>query len=134
MTSWRRRPDAERGDSLVEILVSLAVLGIGITALMSGLAANASTSVLNRSQSRADALLNSTAEYVKSLSFSDASLTCGGSPTTNPAAVPRDSAFTVVYGGASAFSSGVTCSLLKQVPITVTGDGFTLTMVVVRRA
>lgn len=134
MTRLKLRLRGDRGDSLIEILVSLAVLGIGITALMTGLATNASTSVLNRSQSRADTLLNSTAEYVKSLSFSHASLACGAAATTNPADVPRDPGFTVSYGGASTFSSGVSCSLLKQVPITVTGDGFTLTIVVVRRA
>lgn len=125
---------SERGDSLIEILVSLAVLGIGITALMAGLSANASTSVLNRSQSRADAALVSAAEYVKSLTFTDATIACGAAPTTNPAAVPRDSAFTITYGSASAFAAGVSCTLLKQVPIMVTGDGFTLNMVVVRRS
>lgn len=133
MITAPERVRTDRGDSLIEILVSLAVLGIGITALMAGLSANASTSVLNRSQSRADAALTSTAEYVKSLPYSEATIACGAAATTNPSSVPRDPAFTITYGSASAFSSGVSCSLLKQVPLTVSGDGFTLTMVVVRR-
>lgn len=121
----------DRGDSLIEILVAVAVLGIAVTALMFGLGTNATTTISNRSQSKAATILQDAAEYVKALSGG----TCSpnSSTTITNTDVPHDSAFTVTYGPATDFNGSTSCNVMAKVPVTVTGDGYTLTLTVVRR-
>lgn len=126
-----RAPGGDRGDTLVEILVALAVLGIGVTALLVALAANASTTVINRDQAQAETALLAAAEWVKALAYPS----CTGSGITiTPAQVPRATGFTINYGPAGALVTGTPCETLAKVRVTVTGNGFTLTLDVVRRA
>lgn len=128
------RRDADRGETLIEILVALAVLGIAITALMGALGVNASTTIVNRSQAQISASLLHGAEYVKSLSFTTL---CTGSTTwvdVPTGAVPHDDAkFDIRYRTAEAFgqpatacdpSTGGTGTTLASVRVEVAGDGF----------
>jgi type II secretory pathway pseudopilin PulG len=120
---------------LIEILVAVAVLGIAVTALMAGLATEATTTVSNRSQSKAATVLNDAAEYVKGLSLSSVPTCSPNSVTTvTTAQMPHDSGFTVTYGPASDFNASTPCSFMAKVPVTVSGDGYNLTVTVVRRA
>jgi type II secretory pathway pseudopilin PulG len=128
----QRRSSADAGDSLVEVLVALAVLGVGITAIMLGLGTNITTSVTNRSQSEAVAALNSAAEYVKSL---DNSTLCAAvSPVSVPgSAVAAPPGFTITYGPASGLGSDP-CSVIAVSPVQIAGNGFqTLRVSVVKR-
>lgn len=121
----------DRGDTLVEILAALAVLGIGITALLGGLVTNITTTGVNRDQAQVSAILLSASEHVKSLG----ALTCGGAAVTiDPADVPHDNAvFEATYGPAAAFDSSTPCSVMYRVPIRVTGNGFDVSLDVVKR-
>ncbi|MDQ1686649.1 MAG: hypothetical protein QOC82_3386 [Frankiaceae bacterium] len=97
---------------------------------MGGLSTDAATTIVNRDQSRVDSILNASAEYVKSLPYQS----CSGGATTITTQVPHDSAFTATFGPAVAFSGAVSCSAMQRVPVTVTGNGFTVTLDVVKRS
>lgn len=129
MEPLRGRGDG--GETLIEILVSLAILGIAVTALLVALATNASTTIVNRDQAQAEATLLAASEYVKALAYPSCS--SGSATTVTAAQVPHDPGFTVTYGPAVAFDSSTPCATLARVPVTVTGEGFTLTLDVVRR-
>lgn len=122
------------GQTLVEILVALAILGIGVTALMAALGVNASTTVVNRSQAQISSTLLQAAEVVKAMPFTTV---CTGSvdwqPTMSGAAVPRDPQFDVRYRTAEVFGSpGTACdpttgpggTTHASVRVEVSGDGF----------
>jgi len=115
----------------VEILVALAVLGIGITALLGALATNITTTGVNRSQAQGSATVLAASEYVKSLS----SVPCSGSPVpVTDAQVPHDETlFTVTYGPAADFDAATPCTTLSRIPVRVVGDGFDLSVDVVKR-
>jgi prepilin-type N-terminal cleavage/methylation domain-containing protein len=120
------------GDSLIEVLVALAVLGIGVTALTGGLSADVSTSIINRDQSQMDTLLNASAEWVKALPYQS----CTGNTTSiTTAQVPHPAAYTVSYGPVAAFGNGAGCSDLERVTVTVTvvSTGSTSSFDVVKR-
>lgn len=133
------RPQAsvlnDRGDSLVEILAAVAVLGIGIVGLMTALATHASTTGINRDQAQASTLLLTSAEYVKSLAYTGTAGSCTPISATaiSQAALPHDTAYTLTYGPGQQLDGSTTCDMLEVVPVTVTGNGFTLTTDVVKR-
>ena len=127
----RSRP-ADAGDTLVEILVTLAVLSIGIVALLAGLATNVTTTVVNRDQSQVDSTLAAAAEVVKSLST--VSFACsGGSPLPlSTSQVPRAPSVSVEYGPPQQVDA-TPCSQMVRIPVRVQGNGFDLSVDVVRR-
>ena len=138
MSDRLRRPAPvldDQGDSLVEILAAVAVLGIGIVGLMSALATHAATTGINRDQAQASMLLLATAEYVKSLSYSATGGSCEPSTATtiSQTALAHDTAYTLTYGAGRQVDGATTCDVLEVVPVTVTGNGFTLTTDVVKR-
>lgn len=123
-------PGGDRGETLVEILAALAVLGIGITALLGGLVTNITTTGVNRDQAQVSAILLSASEHVKSLGV----LACGGTAITiSPAAVPHDAAFEVTYGPAVPFDASTPCAVMYRVPVRVTGNGFDVSVDVVKQ-
>lgn len=126
-----RHPRGDAGDSLVEILASLAVLAIGVTGLLTALGTHASTTIANRSQAQAATTLLAGSEWVKAQPFAACS---PGAATAIPVAtVPRDPGFTLTYGPAHAVDGSTPCSQLAIIPVQVTGDGFTLNVDVVKR-
>jgi len=129
----RREPSraGEAGETLIEILVALAILGIGISALLTALATNASTTVINRDQAHGEAAVLAAAEWVKAQPFP--SCTSGATTDITPAQLPRATGFVLTYGPAKAFDTSTPCGKLARIPITVTGSGFTLTLDVVMR-
>lgn len=113
--------DRESGDSLVEVLVALAVLSIGIAGLLGALGAHSIATTVNRDQSQVESTLLSAAEYVKSLPF--AQCTPIGWQEIDEVAVPRDDAYTVEYGSAAPLGS-VPCTKLAVVKVRVSGNSF----------
>jgi Tfp pilus assembly protein PilV len=124
----------DAGDTLVEILAAVAILSIGVVGLVSALAAMTKGTVSNRSQARAETTLLSAAEYVKTMSLSSADFaSCGPTPAAlTSAQIDIPTGFNAAYDQGTA-PSGSTCTQLIQIPITVTGDGYSLTLSVVRR-
>lgn len=127
------RPAGDRGDSLVEILVTLAVLSIGMVALLSALTTNVTITGVNRDQSQATAVLASAAEHVKALPGFPMSCTGGTPVTISTSDVPRPAAYSVSYGPAEAVE-GQPCSEVVAVPVRIMGNGFDRTVHVVRRS
>lgn len=127
-----KRLHGDRGDTLVEILAALMVLGIGITALLGGLVTNITATGVNRDQAQVSAILLSASEHVKSLG----PLACGGGVVAvDPTEVPHESStFSVSYGPATAFNATTPCSVMYRVPVRVTGNGFDVSLDVVKRS
>jgi len=57
---------SESGESLIETIIAIAVLGIAVTAILGSIATGIVTSVVNRDQTDANALLLRSAEVLKS--------------------------------------------------------------------
>jgi Tfp pilus assembly protein PilV len=125
-----RRELGDRGDSLVEILAAVTILAIGITGLLTALGTHVTTTIANRSQTKASTTLLEAAEYVKALPYA----ACGPASAVpvSTTQLPRDSAFSVTYGPGHQLGS-TSCSDLTIVPVTVSGDGFTLHLDVAKR-
>lgn len=124
--------NSDRGDTLVEILVALAILSIGIAGLLTALGTHVSITSNNREQSQAESVLASAAEYVKGLTT--ISFACpGGAPVTVlTAELPRPSGYTVTYGAAESVD-GQACASIVAIPVAVTGNGYALSVKVVKR-
>lgn len=125
----------ERGDSLVEVLAAVTVLGIGVTGLMAALGTMATSSASNRSQTRTHDVTASATEYVKSLPLTVADVTtlCAAVSSTTITTIPLPTGFAASYGPGASAVSGVPCTTLVSIPVRVTGDGFDQTVSVVRR-
>lgn len=65
MTSQRRPIAGERGDSLVELLVAVTLLGLAVVAIVSGLGTSVLVSDVHRKQSTAGAEVRSFAEEIE---------------------------------------------------------------------
>jgi type II secretory pathway pseudopilin PulG len=65
IASRRRRARGERGETLAEILVTIAILGVAITALIAGLADGILASAVHRQHATADTALRSAVETLK---------------------------------------------------------------------
>ena len=85
------------GETLVEILLTLVILAIAVTAIMFALATTLHVGSFNRTQGKASAVLATAGEYVRQQGFATCSYTGPTSLTT--AQVPRDPAWTVTVAG-----------------------------------
>jgi type II secretory pathway pseudopilin PulG len=131
----------ESGETLIELLVAIVVIGIGVTALLGAWQIAVASSSLNANQSRAQALLRTWAESVADTG-TYAYVPCA-SPASMPAAVGLPTGFTsqvtVKYWTGSAWGSCPGTDLgVEQVSLTVTSPnglypGITQRLAVVRR-
>lgn len=127
----RVRPRGEGGETLVEILLTLVILGTGITAIMFALATTVHVGSFNRTQGKANATLSAASEYVRQQAF--AACDAWGTQTLSTTQVPRDAAFTVTVEGPENGSGapaganpwpGVGCtSGLEAMKVTVSAPG-----------
>lgn len=72
------RAHGERGDTLVEVLMAVAILGIAFTGILAGLATAARLSGTHRGLANADVVLVSAADAVKATGY----VACPGNPTS----------------------------------------------------
>jgi type II secretory pathway pseudopilin PulG len=67
----RLRTRSESGESLIEVLVSTIILGLGVTSLLGGLAVAVFGSSLHRDQADASTLMTAVAEHVKEVPYAE---------------------------------------------------------------
>ena len=117
------RKGGDEGESLVEIVVALVLIGLVVTALMAALATAARASKSQRDLVKIDTVMRSYAESVKN----DVRTGCN-----NPVATPNYSdSYNPPLGFAVSQSSARLCPLQTAVltqELTVSGSGVTRTM------
>jgi type II secretory pathway pseudopilin PulG len=62
----RRRIDADRGDTLLELIVAIAILGVCVVAIGAGITVSIKMSAIHRNQATASAFLHNYAETLQS--------------------------------------------------------------------
>ena len=85
MRSPSHPPGAEAGFSLIEVLISVAIMGIAMVAVIGALATQIKGADLHRNQSNASAVLSSAAEKIQSSGY----VACDASPATTYKAAAR---------------------------------------------
>jgi len=65
----RARVRSERGDTLVEVLMTIVIIGIAFTGILAGLATASRVSGIHRAQANADVVLSNAAESVKKQTY-----------------------------------------------------------------
>jgi len=115
-----RRAGSQAGFTLVDTLVGVAILGIGVTAVVSGMATSIKVSDVGRSSAEAQLAVRAYAEALAATSYAD----CAASYATGYSAPAGYTAgLTVAYWNAGSSSFGSTCgtdSGLQRVTLTVT--------------
>ena len=76
------RATGELGETLVELLITVAILGISFVALLAGLATAIGSTATHRGQANADVVILSAADAVKSQTY--AACTSTSTPSYNP--------------------------------------------------
>jgi type II secretory pathway pseudopilin PulG len=61
----RRRVEGEQGETLLELIVAIAILGVAVVAIASGIALSVKVSDIHRKQSTASAFLHNFAETLQ---------------------------------------------------------------------
>jgi Tfp pilus assembly protein PilE len=130
----RTRP-SDDGDTLIEILAAVTILSIGVVALITALGVMSTTTVSNRSQAQAETALLAGAEFVKNMPLTTAEFaSCGpAGRAINPTEVKIPAGFSLRFAQGSAVASAP-CTQLVKIPVQVSGDGYNLSLDVVRRA
>jgi type II secretory pathway pseudopilin PulG len=113
----RHRVEGERGETLLEIIVALAILGVAVVAIASGIAVSVVASRSHRDQANAGTLLHNYAEQVAS-SYTICGAAAPSFPATTGFQAPT---INIKYWGGSAFGASPcpTDPGLQQVTITV---------------
>jgi type II secretory pathway pseudopilin PulG len=87
MNVHRRIPD-ERGESLLEVMIAVAILGIAVVAIMAGLTTSILMSDIHRKQSTAGAYVHDFAEAVQKSVADGNYRTCAAASNYNSVNVP----------------------------------------------
>jgi prepilin-type N-terminal cleavage/methylation domain-containing protein len=67
--SWRHRLAGERGLSLIEVLVTVAILGLAFVTILGGMTVSIAGSDVHRKQATSQTVLRNLAEYLKSVPY-----------------------------------------------------------------
>jgi type II secretory pathway pseudopilin PulG len=133
----RREPSraaGERGESLAELIVAIAILGIAVVTIVSAMGAGILLSDRHRQQTTAGTVLDSAAEWEKSQPY-DTNCPASYTVPTPPAKTGFPVAVTVTYlddSGATVSCSSDTA--LQAVALNVTSpSGFVSSVTVVKR-
>jgi len=100
------RPESDRGDTLIEILIALAIIGITVTALLGALMTAIASSAVHRSLANLDTVLRSNAEEAKyvielqpSAWFQNGATITSSTYNGNPIPFSTPSGYKVVFTG-----------------------------------
>lgn len=101
MTTGRSPWRDERGETLVEVLVSLIILGVAAVAILAGLRLSVTTSDIHRKQTTGGAYARSYAEAIERYVASGPSkyVACAGAAAYSPATVGFDGELPAGYAG-----------------------------------
>ncbi|HEY2296177.1 MAG TPA: prepilin-type N-terminal cleavage/methylation domain-containing protein [Jatrophihabitans sp.] len=132
---FRHRHD-DRGETLLELVVTIAILGVCVVGIGAGIALSVKISSIHRDQATADAFLHNYAESIQTSYTTCASSTTysSGLPTPNGFASPTSS---VKFWNGAAFTNLSPCTSasdpgLQQVTLNLNStDGFTSESLVV---
>lgn len=112
MSGRRRYARSERGETLVEVLVAVAILGTAGVAVLAGLQLSVTTSDIHRKQSTAGAYVRNYVETVQDWVAEGNYVRCGDPGDYSPS--------TVGYAVPDRYDAG------HDTPVPVAGDGTTL--------
>jgi type II secretory pathway pseudopilin PulG len=113
----QRRTHSEAGESLVEVLISLVIMGMIISAFFAAISTTSRATTTHRDVVKADAVLRDYAEAAKQ----GARDTCPSNPTGTP--IPVTLPPEQIPNGFSVTATGLTCpspTTVNQVDITAT--------------
>jgi type II secretory pathway pseudopilin PulG len=122
----------ERGETLIELLVTVSIVGVAVVALVGGIGVSVMMSYIHREQAAAGAYVRAYAEAIESTVAASPSgyVSCAGTATYRSVYAPPDTNYTanvsaVTYWTGSSFSS--TCTTDRGVQmlslIVASGDG-----------
>jgi Tfp pilus assembly protein PilV len=124
-----QRPKRDQGESLIELILAIGILGICVLAIGTSIALSVRMSAIHRNQATADAFLHNYAETLQS----SYSAQCGPAATyaaelTPPLGTFQAPVVSVQYWNSASASFGSTCITpdagLQQVTLTLsTADG-----------
>jgi type II secretory pathway pseudopilin PulG len=83
---WRTTPD-ERGETLLELLIAVVIMGITVVAVIGGLATSIKISDIHRKQATAGAAVRSWAEAIENYVASTSYIDCAGRDAYKPSVV-----------------------------------------------
>jgi type II secretory pathway pseudopilin PulG len=131
LSTLQRRSD--RGETLAEVLVAVAILGIAISALLAGIGASATGSDVHRKQAQGEVVLRAYAEAVENASFV---ASCASAATSYKsaatAAYASPSGYTALTVGVVNQAPGASCSTLQLVTLSLATTRTTLSLSVVK--
>jgi Tfp pilus assembly protein PilV len=124
---WRRKHRSDAGESLVELLVSIAIMGIAVLAILGGLAMAATASDQHRDQSMGQHLLRVWAEELSYLGNCGSSVPDPSWKGTAAAAgyAPVSASVDVDYWNGTAFevNCGGDDAGLQRIKLVIAGPG-----------
>ncbi len=120
--------DDETGESLIELIVAMAILGTTMVTIVGGFLGLAKISGLQRDQSKAFTAMTAASEYAKNRACAKPAIHNCAPETVPSTTVPHDSDTTITISGATANTD----TALTQFVVTVTTGAakFTNTLVV----
>jgi type II secretory pathway pseudopilin PulG len=113
--------DRQRGESLIELIVAMAILGTTMIAIIGGFLSLSKISGVQKDEGRTFSTLTAASEYAKARPCMHTSAGCPAETSVSQADLPRDSDISVSVSARSNVSLGSGTSLYKYVVQVATG-------------
>jgi Tfp pilus assembly protein PilV len=119
----RRRVEGERGETLLELIIAIAILGVGVIAIVSGISVSIMATDTHRKQAIAGTTARSYAEFLENAAAQAGGyIDCAGVGTYPPYAPPTSftaSVTAVKYWNGSTFSAANPCANVGVQQLTI---------------